>query len=138
MNVLRVVHPSQAEAAEREYILARLRHDWPDFAGNLLAAHTVVTSISGRNLLVLCDHNTFANELTMLAMTIEKKIEARYRTTIKIHARASRRIDWQKAKGGLKTDDNVSPQTTAGQPAVNPVLDELIARLEATTKSHLP
>lgn len=131
VEILRVVHPSQAENAEREYLLALLRTDWPDFAGPLLANHSVVSSISGRNLLVLCDHNTFANELTMLAIPIAKKIEARHGISLKITARASQRLDWEKAKGSA-----IEPQQTAELPATtkkNPLLDALIAQLEKIT-----
>ena len=135
VEILRVVHPSQAESAEREYLLARLRTDWPDFAGQLLATHSVVTSISGRNLLVLCDHNTFANELAMLALPIAKKIELRYGMSLKITARASQRMDWEKAKGSAGAEfaaKSDADQKTA-EPAENKTIDHLIAQLEKLT-----
>lgn len=132
VEILRVVHPSQAEAAEREYMLARLRTDWPDFAGNLLSTHSVVTSLSGRNLLVLCDHNTFANELTMLALPIAKKIEARYGISLKITARASQRMDWKKAQVP-ETGEAPQDSTKKTPAANNSPLDGLIADLEKLT-----
>ena len=131
VEILRVVHPSQAESAEREYLLARLRTDWPEFAGSLLSTHTVVTSISGRNLLVLCDHNTFANELTMLAIPIAKRIEARYGVSLKITARASRRLDWEKAKVAPEDrEKGGKPAAQQNGPAENPLLDALIQQLQ--------
>jgi|GEM_PF-3509377 len=132
VEILRVVHPSQAESAEREYLLARLRTDWPDFAGVLLSNHSVVTKISGRNLLVLCDHNTFANELTMLSLHIGKKIEARYGVSLKITARASQRLDWEKAKGMVSTEAiaNADIEKKAAPPVEKTPIDDLIAQLE--------
>ena len=135
VEILRVVHPSQAEAAEREYLLARLRSDWPDFAGNLLATHSVVPSLSGRNLLVLCDHNTFANELSMLALPIAKKIEARYGMVLKITARASQRMDWEKAKGSavVEAPAKAGADQQTKTPTEKTAIDHLVAQLEKLT-----
>jgi hypothetical protein len=130
--MLRVVHPSQAEAAEREYMLARLRADWPSLTSALLATHSLPTGLSGKNLLVLCDHNTFANELSLIAPLVEKKIAATYRFTVKINARASQRIDWKKAEA--PPDPRQLPasagEASKAKPAQSPILDELIARIE--------
>lgn len=135
VEILRVVHPSQAESAEREYLIARLRTDWPELAGKLLSTHSIVASISGRSLLVLCDHNTFANELAMLAIPIAKKIESRYGVNLKITARASQRLDWEKAKGSALVEVQVKAEV--GEKGTNPkektVIDQLIAQLEKLT-----
>lgn len=135
VEILRVVHPSQAESAEREYLIARLRTDWPELAGKLLSTHSIVTSISGRNLLVLCDHNTFANELAMLAIPIAKKIESRYGVNLKITARASQRLDWEKAKGSVLAEVQITAEAgeKTSKSKEKTVIDQLIAQLEKLT-----
>jgi len=95
VEFLQVVHPSQAEKAETEYMLSRLRADWAELTTALLSTHTQPQALSNGNLLVLCDHNTFANELSMVAKVVEQKILNRYEYRLRIHARASKRIDWQ-------------------------------------------
>jgi hypothetical protein len=135
VEILRVVHPSQAESAEREYLIARLRTDWPELAGKLLSTHSIVASISGRNLLVLCDHNTFANELAMLAIPIGKKMESRYGVNLKITARASQRLDWEKAKGSALAEVQVTAEggEKTSKSKEKTVIDQLIAQLEKLT-----
>ena len=124
--MLRVVHPSQAEAAEREYLLARFTGDWATLTSALLATHSLPTALNGRNLLVLCDHNTFANELSLIAPAVEKKIAANYGVTIKIHARASKRINWHKP-------ENPAPEKSEPRVPVaeNRVLEKLIAEMQS-------
>lgn len=130
VEMLRVVHPSQAERAEREYMLARLAEDWGELTSALLATHSLPTALDRGNLLVLCDHNTFANELSLIAKVVEKKISARYGAEIRIHARATKRMDWRK-------EDSVSTRLKKAEAPrkidVNPALEKLIdqiARLE--------
>lgn len=130
VEMLRVVHPSQAQAAEREYLLSRLRSDWAELAGKLLATHSMVANLNGKTLTVLCDHNTFANELAMLAPVISKKIEARYSLTLKIQARASSRIDWQKPFVEDPAQEKPAEKAAEKPPGKNSVIDELISRLE--------
>ena len=127
VEILRVVHPSQAEAAEREYIIARLRHDWPELTSPLLATHSLLDTLKARTLVVRCDHNTFANELSLIAPAVEKKITARYGITVKIAAQASRRIDW----GKTKIAETEIPATEALKPRSpeNPVLEKLIGEI---------
>lgn len=131
VEMLRVVHPSQAEAAEREYMLARLREDWPALTSPLLATHSLPTALAGKNLLVLCDHNTFANELSLIAPVVEKKIAAIYNFPVKINARASQRMDWQKAQAANdpRTPAATPEEIRAEKPAENFILDELIDRI---------
>ncbi len=129
VEILRVVHPSQAESAEREYLLARFHQDWAELASPLLATHSVPEALKGRNLIVACDHNTFANELKMIAPVVEKKITARYGITVKIIPQASRRIDWSKKE----VTEPILTGVAANTPVKNPVLEKLIgeiARLE--------
>lgn len=96
VEFLQVVHPSQAAKAESEYMLSRLKTDWPELATTLLATHSLPYALDKGNLLVLCDHNTYANELTMVRSAIERKILERYDYALKIHSKASKDMPWQK------------------------------------------
>lgn len=127
VEILRVVHPSQADAAEREYIIARLKHDWPELTSPLLATHSLPETLRGKTLVVSCDHNTFANELSLIAPAVEKKIATRYGITVKIAAQASRRMDWRKAKSPISEPG----ETAAVKKPVpeNPVLEKLIGEI---------
>lgn len=126
VEFLRVLHPSQADDAEREYLIARLGHDWGELTSPLLATHSLPEAWNGRNLIVACDHNTFANELSLIAPVVEKKIAARYGITVKIIARASRRIDWtKKPVAPLPESQPVAPKAPS-----NPVLEKLISEIE--------
>lgn len=127
VELLRVVHPSQAADAEREYILSRLSQDWADLTSALLATHSLPTALDRGNLLVLCDHNTFANELSLIASVVEKKIKTKYNITLRIHARASKRMDWRK---GERTPAPVKAVARAPKPAENPVLEKLIQQIQ--------
>lgn len=126
VEFLQVVHPSQAESAEREYILARLKDDWGSLTSALLATHSQPTAIKNGNLLVLCDHNTFANELSLVAQLVEKKIAARYDQRIRIHVRVSQRIDWNREPRAVEQE----PNPVEVQKISNPALDRLIGDLE--------
>lgn len=128
VELLKVVHPSQAADAEREYILSRLSQDWADLTSGLLAKHSLPTALDRGNLLVLCDHNTFANELSLIASVVENKIKAKYSITLRIHARASKRMDWQRNE-----DKPLRAETSAGpaKPPENPVLEKLIREIQA-------
>jgi hypothetical protein len=86
-------------------------------------------------LLVLCDHNTFANELAMLAIPIAKKIESRYGVNLKITARASQRLDWEKAKGSALAEVQVTAEggEKTSKSKEKTVIDQLIAQLEKLT-----
>lgn len=126
VEFLRVLHPSQAEEAEREYLLARLSQDWGELTSPLLATHSLPETWNGKSLIVACDHNTFANELSLIAPVVEKKIAARYAINVKIIARASRRIDWaKKTTAPLPELKNTTPKTPP-----NPVLEKLISEIE--------
>jgi hypothetical protein len=129
VEILRVVHPSQAVVAEREYILARLREDWGRITSQLLATHSRPTALDGRNLLVLCDHNTFANELSLLARTAEKRIATLYNYELKIHARASKRMNWageeRKAPETKSTDSIESEERTTEKHRLQSLIDAL-------------
>lgn len=96
IEVLRVVHPAQAARAEQEYLLARFRDDWAELVNPLLAQHSQPVELSGGRLIVHCDHNTFANELMLVASVVEQKIEARYGSRLKIRAKSTRRLAWSK------------------------------------------
>lgn len=126
VEFLRVLHPSQADAAEREYLIARLGQDWGELTSPLLATHSLPESWNGRSLIVACDHNTFANELSLIAPVVEKKITARYGITVKIIARATRRIDWTKRPAAPLPE----PQPSAPKAPANPVLEKLISEIE--------
>lgn len=129
VEILQVIHPSQAEAAQKEYLLSRLKSDWAELAGPLLASHTQPSDLYGAALLVLCDHNTFANELAMLSNVIERKITGRYSITVRIQARATQKINWQKADS---VQPKKPPQVTAEtKPAKPTVVDRLIDELTA-------
>lgn len=121
------MHPSQAADAEREYILSRLSQDWADLTSALLATHSLPTALDRGNLLVLCDHNTFANELSLIASVVEKKIKTKYNIALRIHARASKRMDWRKDE---RTPMPVKSGTPAPKPAANPVLERLIEQIQ--------
>ena len=131
VEILRVVHPSQAESAEREYLLARLSQDWTELTSPLLATHSLPQSLNGKNLMVACDHNTFANELTLIGPAVEKKIAARYGITLKILARATRKIDWQGVgKGGVAAKPEVPAEAKADiRKAGNSVIEKLIGEI---------
>jgi hypothetical protein len=124
VEILRVVHPTQARAAENEYMLARLRSDWSQLTSPLLATHSLPVKLDNGYLLVLCDHNTFANELSLLAGAVEKKIAAEYGYTLKIGARASRRIEWPRS-----TEAPPAAPETAKSQRQNPVLETLIREI---------
>lgn len=94
VELLRVIHPAQAEQAEREYLLARLRDDWKELASPLLAQHSQPADFRSGTLLVLCDHNTFANEIALLAPVLANKIEARYGYKIHVRAQAAKSPIW--------------------------------------------
>ena len=131
VEMLRVVHPSQADAAEREYLVQRLRADWEQLVGKLMATHSIVASVGGRNILVLCDHNTFANEISLIALPLAKKITERYGISVKITARASQRIDWEKARSEAAAENTGTGTAQAvANKMENPLLDELIDLLE--------
>jgi hypothetical protein len=76
--------------------------------------------------MVACDHNTFANELSLIAPIVEKKITARYAIALKIQARASRRMDWRKNAVISETEINAEIR----KPIENPTLDKLISAIE--------
>lgn len=126
VEILRVVHPSQADVAEREYMLARLTEDWAELTSGLLATHSLPTALDRGNLLVLCDHNTFANELSLVSAVVEKKIHARYGTAIRIHARATKRMDWRKKEN---MPARMMAPTASPKVDDNLVLDSLIKRI---------
>lgn len=127
VELLKVVHPSQAADAEREYILSRLAQDWASLTSGLLANHSLPTALDRGNLLVLCDHNTFANELSLIAAAVEKKIKLKYSITLRIHARATKRMDWRKAEGVPTPQTKSNP---ARKPPENPVLEKLIKEIQ--------
>lgn len=125
VEILRVVHPTQARAAENEYMLARLRSDWSQLTSPLLATHSLPMKLDNGYLLVLCDHNTFANELSLLAKMVEKKIAEQYGYSLKIGARASRQIEWPQGTEAQK----VIPKPGRPKPQ-NPVLENMIRQIE--------
>lgn len=94
VELLQVIHPAQAEKAQREYLLARLRDDWKELVSPLLAQHSQPNDFRSGTLLVLCDHNTFANEIALLAPVLAKKIEARYGHKMSIRAQATKKSIW--------------------------------------------
>jgi hypothetical protein len=127
VELLKVVHPSQAADAEREYILSRLSQDWAELTSALLATHSLPTALDRGNLLVLCDHNTFANELSLIAAVVEKKIQSQYNITLRIHARASKRMDWRKNERTPAPAKAPQPET---KPPENLILKELIEKIQ--------
>jgi hypothetical protein len=130
IEMLRVVHPTQAAKAEQEYLLSRLRDDWAELASPLLAQHSQPAELNIGALLVLCDHNTFANELMLVASVIEKKIQSRYGYTLKIRAKASKRLTWSRQQI-LPAD---ATRSAAPQPAAEKTpIDALIAELSKFT-----
>ncbi|HRP69007.1 MAG TPA: DciA family protein [Turneriella sp.] len=130
VEFLRVVHPTQSQIAEREYILSRIASDWQTLTTPILATHTLPVDWQHEKLLVACDHNTFASEIALLAPTIEKQIVARYGIRLKIHSRAVKRIDWEKPTAPTSA---ISINPTKKQPPPKhenaAVLEELIRRL---------
>lgn len=128
IEMLRVVHPAQASQAEQEYLLARFRDDWADLVTPLLAQHSQPAEFSGGALLVLCDHNTFANELTLVGPLVAQKILARYGHTLKIRARATQRLLWAKQQAAAAEE---RAMTAPEYPAKKTPIDALIAELSA-------
>lgn len=128
VEILRVVHPAQAQNAEREYLLSRLREDWGQLVSALLAQHSLPEKFEGKSLLVHCDHNTFANELAMIAGSVEKQIFALYGITTRIKAKATQKIYWPElpATRAAEAEASLAPKRVAKSPA----LDALIADLE--------
>lgn len=130
IELLRVVHPAQAAQAEQEYLLARLRSDWAELVTPLLAQHTQPAEVNSTNLLVHCDHNTFASELLLVASVVEKKIQARYGYTLKIRAKATRRIAWQPREMPIaKPAAKPTKEEQLVGKANNPLIDALITEL---------
>ncbi len=128
VEILRVVHPAQAETVEREYLLSRLREDWSQLVSALLAQHSLPATFDGRVLLVHCDHNTFANELTLIAATVEKKMAQLYGITARIKAKAIQKIYWPAAP---PTQVQAAQQlAAASKPRERGAIDQLIEDLE--------
>jgi len=128
VEILRVVHPSQAQAVEREYLLSRLREDWGRLVSVLLAQHSLPAAFDGKTLLVHCDHNTFANELAMIANSVEKQILALYGIIVRIKAKATQKIYWPELPA-TKTELGAVAEPAKFAPET-PALDALIADLE--------
>lgn len=129
VEILRVVHPSQAQKVEQEYLLSRLREDWGRLVSTLLAQHSLPATFDGRTLLVHCDHNTFANELAMIAGSVEKQILSLYGINARIKAKATQKIYWPEMPATKATETQAAAES---QPAVEkPALDALIADLES-------
>lgn len=128
VEILRVVHPSQALQVEQEYLLSRLREDWGQLVSALLAQHSLPATFDGKTLLVHCDHNTFANELAMISGSVEKQILALYGITARIKAKATQKIYWPElpATKADETEAAAAPKRVSK----NPALDALIADLE--------
>ncbi len=127
IEMLRLIHPAQAEQAEQEYLLARFRDDWTELVNPLLAQHSQPAGVKGGSLLVHCDHNTFANEIALLSVVLEQKILDRYGYRLRIIARASRRLNWPKQTSNVPAGSK--PKISAAPRAESPV-DRLIAELE--------
>lgn len=126
IEMLRVVHPAQAAQAEQEYLLARFRDDWAELVNPLLAQHSQPAEVNGSTLVVHCDHNTFANELMLIASVVEKKIHARYGYTLRIRAKATQRLAWPKQEPGAEPARVTSAPET---PEKKTPVDVLIAEL---------
>lgn len=126
VEVLRVIHPAQALLAEQQYLLSRFRADWPELVSRLLAQHSQPAEIKGNTLVVFCDHNTFANELTMVRSVVEKTIMQKYGYALQIKARATQRLEWPRdtAPGAVK-EPRPEPDEVK-----KPSLDQLIAEIE--------
>lgn len=129
IEMLRVIHPAQAAQAEQEYLLARLRADWAKLVNPLLAQHTQPAEFNAGILLVHCDHNTFANELVLLASVVEKKIQVRYGYTLKIRAKATRHLAWQVREDAPVAPARMGGDAAPGEKAPNKTIDALIAKL---------
>lgn len=128
VEILRVVHPMQAETVEREYLLSRVREDWSNLVSTLLSQHSLPISFDGKVLLVHCDHNTFANELTLIAAAVEKKMMQLYAMNARIKAKAIQKIYWPSVAA-------TRAQATESQPALPKrrepqAIDKLIDLLE--------
>ncbi|MBS0616870.1 MAG: hypothetical protein JSR44_01685, partial [Spirochaetes bacterium] len=63
-----------------------------------------------------------------VAQLVEKKIEARYAQRVRIHARVSQRIDWNR-ETNIETQTRREETVKAKRPT-NPALDRLIGDLE--------
>ncbi len=129
VEILRVVHPSQAQNVEREYLLSRLREDWDKLVSRLLAQHSLPGEFDGKTLLVHCDHNTFANELQMISAAVEKQILSLYGITVRIRAKATQKIYWP-ALPATRAEETQVAEAAKPTPK-NPALDELIKSLES-------
>lgn len=126
IEMLRVVHPAQASQAEQEYLLARFRDDWADLVTPLLAQHSQPAELSSGTLLVHCDHNTFANELMLVASVVEKKIQARHGYALRIRAKATQRLAWPEPQPAAAPASGLA----AAQPRTTKTpVDALIAEL---------
>lgn len=126
IEMLRVVHPAQAAQAEQEYLLARLRDDWAELANPLLAQHSQPAELNTGVLLVFCDHNTFANELMLVASVIEKKIQSSYGYTLKIRAKASKRLAWSKQQASpAAVTSSAAPEPAAEKTPIDALIAEL-------------
>jgi hypothetical protein len=126
IEILRVIHPTQAAKAEQEYLLARLRADWAEIVNPLLAQHSQPADFNSGILLVHCDHNSFANELMLVASVVEKKIAARYGYQVKLRAKATRRLSWHVPD---TTASKSAASAVAKAKATNPIIEAIIAQL---------
>jgi len=129
VEILRVVHPSQAQKVESEYLLSRLREDWNKLVSTLLAQHSLPGQFDGKILLVHCDHNTFANELQMISAAVEKQILALYGIAVRIRAKATQKIYWPALPATRAEETQVAEAEKPRQK--NPALDALIKSLES-------
>ncbi|MCS6971816.1 MAG: DUF721 domain-containing protein [Turneriella sp.] len=123
---LALLEPKEVRRFERDFLLQRLRADWPEIAGALLAQHSQPIALAENVLHVVCDHSTFANEIALLANALRKKIAAKYGIELTLRTRTSRRIFWHKPTGEKQA---VPPKPV--REATNPVLDRLLSELAA-------
>ncbi|MBV6492299.1 MAG: hypothetical protein LDLANPLL_00292 [Turneriella sp.] len=128
IEFLQVVHPAQAEKAEREYLLNCLSADWASLTTPILATHTLPVDWTFKKLLVACDHNAFASELMLLAPVVEKKISSSYGFSLQIQCKTVPRIDWKKPSTPVENTP-VLTKKEAKKHENAAVLEELIARL---------
>lgn len=138
VEFLEVIHPAQAARARDEYLLSRLQADWASLTTPLLANHSLPTRVAYSKIFVACDHNTFANELSLIRRLVAAKIEKAYGVSLTIEPRATKQVQWKtletasSANVQTANEINIATQNKMNRPGMNPTnLTKLIEEMTA-------
>lgn len=138
VEFLKVIHPTQAAHARDEYLLSRLQADWASLTTPLLANHSLPTRVAYSKIYVACDHNTFANELSLIRRLVAAKIEKAYGVSLTIEPRATQQVQWKTletappANAQTANEIEITLQNKTNRTGTNPTnLTKLIEEMTA-------